>query len=1149
MVALFGLYVCLFLLQNFTVLADVANLGAERWEVQLGGEVPNSIDRTVSATVTGDDVPGSDVVVEVGQRKFSGKADSLGKARVPIRLAETDRLITVETREPEMERHRVHFASADHTARLRCWGKLPLVVDLALLDVRSNKVWLAGRGLGWTLPYEGWSGDIDGVFESWVPLGDSDTLSVVARSAEYGSHATQDLEIGTEQLTRVTELPLSRSLTIRFENGIPLSAIEIRLPDKHPAFDAIARGNMTPEDFIRAVWGADLFLEMRIWQQDDIKWSISREGEEGIVKLNASSDGPIDNIQIGGRESIAATLPTSTLMWSERDSVTIQFAEVQPQWFDPPLPTRLDDHMAQWRGPLATPRGLRVGVRLPTGVVPATRAARPKAEEVNTNEPAPTMRDWVTRNSRQSWMPPMEVVPLLAFLWLAWRRPFGNPRLWPPAAATVTIIAAFALWFWAYRLLGLATDPWLSAATRFGWGWYRRDIWQFEPNAFFLAATAALVTLTPAYSIALERSLVGRKVRREPRSRRRMIWRGLTVLWGVPWIAILACLIALRTNHDLRSSLESWLNVDAGILARSSLHDGAKWNTQSGLFEGLGQLLQNDSALCLLIAAVAPPALLALGLRAFAFGLTWFFLVARFCYQCPGELENLRLGALGNFVTPVVAFFHPVGRLPWAVAIAAGGLVTIPFVVSLLRSASPMGIERRGAPGLKVACLLVPTTILLGYIPPRLAAAVAGCGVLGTLGWVLLRGSRRLEPVRSLAARWAGLHRRYVLLVIAAALVLVWPTPVGNGSATFRDIIALFGSLRELFATLVVGLFLLLLKRYSETTKFGSSAMERPVVLAGALMFAVFVNQNLGTWLSVIPIPVLAAWLVARYWLLRPALIASAMADASPANASERRAQIAAALTSNKARVGLKAAERFLDKKLSSGEMMPDEYAKRILAYRTYYEPLIASGPSGSPAMLLPFSTSEFAPWETAWRFVRIGALLAAIPLVITLYQYLPSRVVVSPYPAAELVSVILRSVMGWLLTAFFFGFYYPQIRGANGLQKGLAVCASLLIPSFALPLLKATPLLLLQSTLVWGAQVFAFCTLLGGVDDYRTLRDHGFRLRDLFTLHELPWLSVYASSIVAALASGILSLLSGKLGEVAKLFVQGFGTGTPAGP
>jgi len=150
----------------------------------------------------------------------------------------------------------------------------------------------------------------------------------------------------------------------------------------------------------------------------------------------------------------------------------------------PSAATRLDDHMAQWRGPLATPRGLRVGVRLPTGVVPATRAARPKAEEVNTNEPAPTMRDWVTRNSRQSWM--------RRWRWF---------RCWPFYGCLAAVLLAiqgfgrqrprrlhhrsFRLVFWAYRLLGLATDPWLSAATRFGWGGNRRDICSFEPNAFF----------------------------------------------------------------------------------------------------------------------------------------------------------------------------------------------------------------------------------------------------------------------------------------------------------------------------------------------------------------------------------------------------------------------------------------------------------------------------------------------------------------------------------------------------------------------------------------------------------------------------------------------------------------------------------------
>jgi hypothetical protein len=421
--------------------------------------------------------------------------------------------------------------------------------------------------------------------------------------------------------------------------------------------------------------------------------------------------------------------------------------------------------------------------------------------------------------------------------------------------------------------------------------------------------------------------------------------------------------------------------------------------------------------------------------------------------------------------------------------------------------------------------------------------------MLAVLLWVLVRGGRNLAPGRWLALAVRASPRWQKALLVLLVFVLVWPTPKKGESASFSEIYLLLFRLQELFATLVVALFILVLRDHSKRIRSNFTVLDPPVIAAGAVLFATSVNPNTDTWLSVVPLPLISAWLVARYWLLRRSSTQPNAAGGFMTDRDERRAQIARALSSTKARTGMRSAERALQKKLSDRELSPAEYESKLRAYKIHYADRIVDQPSSRAVELLPFAISDDPPWETGCRFVRIGALLAVVPLAMTLYQYLPSREIAYPYPALELATLLVNSICSWLIIAFFFGYYFNEIRGTNGLTKGFALSASLLLPSIVLPLLNTTPLATVQPLLIWGTQVVAFSTLLGGIEDYRTLREADFSLRDLVTLHELPGLSVYASSILAAVASGVAGILSGKLGEVAKLFIDTLGKGPgPAG-
>ena len=65
---------------------------------------------------------------------------------------------------------------------------------------------------------------------------------------------------------------------------------------------------------------------------------------------------------------------------------------------------------------------------------------------------------------------------------------------------------------------------------------------------------------------------------------------------------------------------------------------------------------------------------------------------------------------------------------------------------------------------------------------------------------------------------------------------------------------------------------------------------------------------------------------------------------------------------------------------------------------------------------------------------------------------------------------------------------------------------------------------------------------------DYRLLRQNGFKLRDLTLIHNFTFLSVYASTIIAAITPTIIALMTGRINEVVTFFLETVLIQTPAG-
>jgi hypothetical protein len=191
--------------------------------------------------------------------------------------------------------------------------------------------------------------------------------------------------------------------------------------------------------------------------------------------------------------------------------------------------------------------------------------------------------------------------------------------------------------------------------------------------------------------------------------------------------------------------------------------------------------------------------------------------------------------------------------------------------------------------------------------------------------------------------------------------------------------------------------------------------------------------------------------------------------------------------------------------------------------------------------------TLAFGPFPSAWENGVHGlrwALLFGLPWIgLFVRDYLHAPITTGTYPLWDFIADFLNVLVTWGGIGFFFGYFYPYIRGRNGLQKGFTVFIGIVAPALPLTTLFNSNAAAWSSDLLWFVQVFIQCMLVGLVAfDYRIVRKGGFNWPMLFDLHGLTGIGISVSSIVAAIGVAVTTLLSSQATTLAsnalKLFM-----------
>lgn len=490
-----------------------------------------------------------------------------------------------------------------------------------------------------------------------------------------------------------------------------------------------------------------------------------------------------------------------------------------------------------------------------------------------------------------------------------------------------------------------------------------------------------------------------------------------------------------------------------------------------------------------------------------------------------------------------------------AVLAATGMLATLSFLLLRYLIGTLVGPRRRTSLALiatlAATCVAVAFPLFIyvyddWYNRIRLAAFLLAASILITAYALFAAWATVFVAARRIARRWSTALAAVVVLVI---LVLAVPdtialaaAPAPTWEAGLWSLLWLASALGAVSGVLLVACLLLALKRLSGRAESGKGS---EIIRQGGVVFAVVTFYWWGERWLYVPITLLLGWLVAAKVAL-PRDRASTQTDGFINRAVQLQGRVNAG----------QAAPAASD---ASPQQDP-----RAAVERTAFGQQPASINGVQPATAFASGDDEQASYLRrrlrggGWRHGRQAALwglLLGLPSsALYLWQIGTAPVDPSDYEALDfLVGTASWIVLQWAIFGFFFGYFYPYLRGGSGIPKALSLFALVILP----PLLYHALWSQLEAWRAYGffaLQMFVFTMLLGLLaGDYLLLQRVNMGWQQFRDVHNLRVVLTWGSSVAVALGGIITTLLTTSASEVVSALLEQAGIGGggagPPGP
>lgn len=361
--------------------------------------------------------------------------------------------------------------------------------------------------------------------------------------------------------------------------------------------------------------------------------------------------------------------------------------------------------------------------------------------------------------------------------------------------------------------------------------------------------------------------------------------------------------------------------------------------------------------------------------------------------------------------------------------------------------------------------------------------------------------------------------------LLICALLVIGPLPDYNlwwDAAMTRVPIALASALR----LLAVVYLLQLLEEFSLTDHWATlEDDERNAGVALALTLFFLPRQQ---WLFTI-VSLSLGWLLLTRWVFVPRNIVDSGSDASNT--------IRGVIRFNEAQLALRMMKKVLREKLAKAEMVFHEYERHVRGLESFVDELrdqIEPRGNNAPAAVLSYG-SPMNPWPRAVIGARYGLLFAVPWLALLLRDFHAGMAPERGFEWVGAIGTAVQALALWPVLGFFFGYFYPHLRGDTGLSKGLYLFLAVVTPTFA-----ATALAMPSNTQAWTSfsfwalQLFIHCMLLGFfAGDYETLRASGLGWQHLVDVHNLGALTAWGSSLLLAIGVAATTVATTQAGAL----------------
>jgi hypothetical protein len=999
---------------------------------------------------------------------------------------------------------------------------------------------------------------VDGSFETLILIKD-----LPPRMIQAGKDTLEQVISSpfTVTQTSLVDLPLSRQTLVEFGNGVLNFHLNVLLPAQHPAFINLVQGYISAEEFIADSVG-------RFYISPSTSYTTTLSTENGLGKVDIIATSPYMPTQFSLEADYRNGISTYPFL-TDKDRLELVFTRIHPAWYGDLMPNELKADSAIWQGPITLTEftGPTVGISRED----IERLRYPEKPE----EPSPTstgvpvntahyqanqqkMNDFLASFEYRQvadllyWIVTMLtlLIPVAGLYFILQQTSLIHPNAKKAIWAMVLILAFWRCWG-VFSYLLFTENTWLQhliTPVRYlvGLGGIPFEREKLIASAGYFAFWLIFIMLTvvaPRMQAKLEiwddQSLSQPK----PDRWKRLRWIGiiLRILWIIVLLFVLYWL-----NYGGNGPYQA-LNLLTQPVSQAvqKMVDKTVWIDILASGEVKGLILIAGVAL-LVLAYNWRAALSVVGLEAIAIrGAIPLLLAERSIFG-----KTSLYGLMGfkadttsiQFPDRVLKLFITINKVPWWVFLLFGGVMAFPLVLFCLKRLTPPTEKGTGLGSRFIfTILLVGLAILMPHLPAKSFLVGGGTIYLTSLCWVVFSGLRHFEPIHRFTD-WVEDHKKAVLTgLIVLSAGITWPmTKTQTTLFSFNDLSELVGSLTGLLIFIMAFVVVLIFREYMIQHK-GEVTLDTKMIVAGTIFFAIFLVNSPARWLF-IPVPYLLGWLIARFLLFHPQSYLNGLENKKGEFLKQRKDKIRLLVQGGSTRARYDTLRKGLNKRVEDGKEALDEYEKKLDEYNKRRSEALAS----IPALDEIFIISEPDTWTNVKQYLKYGAILAVIPLLISLYDYLPQSLVNYPYPLVDAISFLVRTIAAWLIYAFFFGIFYTHIRGSSGLTKGLYLWLALVIPLLAYRLLRTPTWTDLSFFVFWMAQVLLFLTLLGIFGtDLQLLQQAGYRFRDLFTVYNLSVLSIYGSTILAAIASSIPALISGKLPDLFKWLVNLF-QGTP---